>query len=110
MTTATCEEVIPMPFTKPSEFSAIARALQTECARLGLTVPAFKVPPRTCEARTISRHPAGTVVRIRLDRDPHDVTADLIDGCVAAQADLERDAIELVRDALWVAAGMALAA
>lgn len=100
----------PMPFTKPTEFANIARALQSECARLGLAVPAFRAPPRTCEARTISRHPTGVVVRVRLDRDPHSVTADLVDGCIAANPELEGETIEMTRSALWEAAGMAVAA
>lgn len=97
-------------FTRPTEFTIIARALQHECQRLGIVAPAFRSHPHAPGTRSIRRCPDGIVVSVRLDRDEHSVTSDLIDGCVVANPDLDREAIELVRSALWEAAGLAVAA
>lgn len=96
--------------TTQSEFVDICRSLQQECARLGIKVPAFRSPPRTPGPRSIARYPDGVVVHVRLDRDPHSITADLIDGCIVAQGELDRDIVEMLRGALWEAAGAAVAA
>lgn len=95
--------------TSPEEFSRIAKALDAEAARLGLTRPAFRIP---CEMgpRSIRRYPQGVVVRVAIrDRDPHDVTADLVDGVMAANPDIDKETTEQLRNALWVAAGRAVA-
>lgn len=95
--------------TTASQFAAIARALQGECARMGLRAPAFRSPPHGKAPRTIRRCPDGIVVAVRLDRDEHAVTSDLIDGCVLAAGVTEAEAGPL-RMALWEAAGEAVAA
>lgn len=99
-----------MSFTRASEFAAVARALQGECARLGIKAPAFRSPPHQSGPRSIRRCPDGVVVAVRLDRDEYAVTSDLIDGCIAANPDLDREAVELIRSELWLAAGAAVAA
>lgn len=95
-------------FTRPDEFTRIARSLMAECHRLGITVPAFRAPTHSGSPRAIRRCPDGVVVSVKLDRDPHAVTCDLVDGCIAANPGLDREAIEMVRGVLWEAAGFAL--
>lgn len=107
--TATAQEVIPMR-TTALEFAEICRALHLECHRLGIVAPAFRSPPHTRGPRSIHRYRDGVVVLVRLDRDPHSVTADLVDGIIAANPEVEGDVVELVRTALWEAAGTAVAA
>jgi hypothetical protein len=91
------------------EFARVARALGAECHRLGIPVPAFRSPPKADAPRSIRRCPGGVVVAVRLrGRDAHDWTADMIDGCVAAAG--QPEAAESIRQALWQAAGQAVAA
>lgn len=95
--------------TTALEFAQIARALGAECHRQGIAVPAFRSPPRSNAARTIRRCPQGIVVAVRLDRDACEVASDMIDGCIAAARVTEAEA-EILRGALWEAAGQAVAA
>lgn len=99
-------------FTGQATFITIGASLQAECARRGLVVPGFRARPSQECARTIKRCPNGVVVNVRLDRDPHTVAGDLIDGVIAANPALADDPllIEQVRAELWTAAGLAVAA
>jgi hypothetical protein len=65
-------------------FAATARRLGDAARAAGLTVPAFRSPPRIAGvARSIRRYPGGTVVSVRLKGRPLDVvTADMVDGVI----------------------------
>lgn len=94
-----------------AEFAAVARSLMAECHRLGLTVPAFRSPCRVAGAhRSIRRTRVGQVVVhvSHIGRDVHSVTADLIDGVIAANDLTDAQTVETMRNALWVAAGEAV--
>lgn len=93
------------------EYTKVARSLQGEARRLGLTACAFRAPCRVAGNRSIRRTRAGqVVVHVNfVGRDPIDVTGDLIDGVLAAQSDLDAVMTETMRNALWVAAGAAIA-
>lgn len=97
-------------FTTAEDFAAIARSLSRECQRLGIVTPGFRAPTHQGLVRAIKHCPDGVVVLVSLGRDPHSVTSDLIDGCVRAQGPLDAVAEEMIRGALWVAAGEAIAA
>jgi hypothetical protein len=66
-------------------FSQAARRLGAATRAVGLTVPAFRCPPRVAGAlRTIRRYPGGAVVAVRLRGRPFaDVAADMVDGVLA---------------------------
>lgn len=97
--------------TTQIEFTQIARALQAECARHGLTAPAFRSPPKTVgESRTLRRCEGVVIVAVRLDLEPHEITKSMIDGVIAANRVEDPIAVETIRGALWEAAGLALAA
>jgi len=65
-------------------FAAAARGLGDAARGAGLTVPAFRSPPRVAGAvRTIRRYPGGTVVSVQLRDRSHDaVAADMVEGVV----------------------------
>jgi hypothetical protein len=65
-------------------FAATARTLGDVARSVGLTVPAFRSPPRIeGVARTIRRYPGGTVVSVRLRNRPLDsITADMVEGVI----------------------------
>ena len=67
-------------------FADVARRLGAAAHDAGLSVPAFRSPPRVPDAaRTIRRYPAGAVVSVRLrDRPFPDVVADMVEGVLAA--------------------------
>jgi len=67
-------------------FADVARRLGAATHEAGLSVPAFRSPPRVAgAARTIRRYPAGAVVSVRLRGRPFaDVVADMVDGVLAA--------------------------
>ena len=67
-------------------FADAARRLGAAAHEAGLSVPAFRSPPRVPEAaRTIRRYPAGAVVSVRLRGRPFaEVMADMVDGVLAA--------------------------
>jgi hypothetical protein len=67
-------------------FAEVARRLGAAAHEAGLSVPAFRSPPRVPgAARTIRRYPAGAVVSVRLRGRPFaDVVADMVDGVLAA--------------------------
>lgn len=74
------------PTTSVERFAAAARALAEAARGAGLTVPAFRSPPRVPGAlRTLRRYPGGVVVSVRLRERPfEDVLVDLVEGVVAA--------------------------
>jgi hypothetical protein len=67
-------------------FADAARRLGAAAHEAGLSVPAFRSPPRVPDAaRTIRRYPAGAVVSVRLRGRPFaEVVADMVDGVLAA--------------------------
>jgi hypothetical protein len=67
-------------------FAAVARRLGAATRAAGLTVPAFRTPPRRPGApRTIRRLPGGPVVAVRLQgRIFTEVVHDMVDGVVVA--------------------------
>src|SRR6195256_4747747 len=67
-------------------FAHAARHLGAAARAAGLTVPAFRSPPRRSGApRTIRRLPGGPVVAVVLrDRAFADVLADMVEGIVIA--------------------------
>lgn len=67
-------------------FADAARRLGAAAHEAGLSVPAFRSPPRVADAaRTIRRYPAGAVVSVRLRGRPFpEVIADMVDGVLAA--------------------------
>ena len=67
-------------------FAHAARQLGAAARAAGLTVPAFRSPPRRSGApRTIRRLPGGPVVAVVLrDRAFRDVLVDMVEGIVIA--------------------------
>ena len=67
-------------------FATVARRLGAATRAAGLTVPAFRTPPRRPGApRTIRRLPGGPVVAVVLrDRVFAEVVADMVEGIVIA--------------------------
>ena len=77
------ETIIELPALR---FADTARRLGAAAHEAGLSVPAFRSPPRVADAaRTIRRYPAGAVVSVRLRGRPFpEVVADMVDGVLAA--------------------------
>jgi len=82
-------------------FAALARRLGAAARAAGLTVPAFRTPPRSnASLRTIRRLPGGPVIAVSLDgRAFGEVVRDMVDGIVVANR-LEGEAAARVRAAL----------
>jgi hypothetical protein len=85
-------------------FAHAARRLGAAARAAGLTVPAFRSPPRRPGApRTIRRLPGGPVVAVALrDRAFADVLADMVEGVVIANG-LQEPAASRVRGVLTAA-------
>ena len=81
-------------------FAHAARQLGAAARAAGLTVPAFRSPPRRSGApRTIRRLPGGPVVAVVMrDRAFADVLADMVEGVVIANR-LQEPAAARVRGA-----------
>lgn len=82
MGTVTTDTSLANPVTS-LRFSAAARLIAQEARVAGLTVPAFRSPPRLEGAvRTLRRRPdGGVVVAVRLrDRSHEAVVADMVEG------------------------------
>jgi hypothetical protein len=64
------------------QFAQVARRLGAAALAAGLTVPAFRSPPRVDGVvRTIRRFPGGAVVAVRMRGRPFpDVVADMVEG------------------------------
>jgi hypothetical protein len=75
-------------------FADVARRLGAAAHEAGLSVPAFRSPPRVPgAARTIRRYPAGAVVSVRLRGRPFaDIVNDMVDGVLAANRVAPSDA------------------
>jgi hypothetical protein len=82
-------------------FAHAARRLGAAARAAGLTVPAFRSPPRRPGApRTIRRLPGGPVVAVALrDRAFTDVLADMVEGILIAN-DLHDPAASQLRRTL----------
>jgi len=66
-------------------FAQAARVIRARLHAEGLPAPAFRSPPRTDATRTISRHPGGAVVAVRIrDREPLEWVADMVEGALRA--------------------------
>lgn len=89
-----------------ARFAAAARRLGAAARAAGLTVPAFRTPPRRPGApRTIRRLPGGPVVAVVVQgRAFTDVVRDMVDGVVVAN-DLQGEAARRVRATLLRAVG-----
>ena len=76
----------PMECSSTVSFAHAVRRLGAAARAAGLTVPAFRSPPRRPGApRTIRRLPGGPVVAVVLrDRAFADVVADMVEGIVIA--------------------------
>ena len=88
-----------------ARFAALARRLGAATRAAGLTVPAFRTPPRRPGAsRTIRRLPGGPVVAVALHgRAFGEVVLDMVDGIIVANH-LEGEAASRVRSTLLQAA------
>jgi hypothetical protein len=75
-------------------FADVARRLGATAHEAGLSVPAFRSPPRVPgAARTIRRYPAGAVVSVRMRGRPFtEVISDMVDGVLAANRVPESEA------------------
>ena len=89
-------------------FADAAKRLGAATRAAGLSVPAFRCPPRVEGARrTIRRYPGGAVVSVRLrDRPWDDVACDMVEGVVVVNR-LEGEAALRVRTGLLEALGAA---
>jgi hypothetical protein len=85
------ETIVELPALR---FADAARRLGAAAHEAGLSVPAFRSPPRVPgAARTIRRYPAGAVVSVRLRERPFvEVVADMVDGVLAANQVAPADA------------------
>jgi hypothetical protein len=85
-------------------FATAARRIGAAARAAGLSVPAFRSPPRHPRAvRTIRRLPGGSVIAVRVrERAFADVVADMIEGVLAANR-LEGEAAVRVRTMLLAA-------
>jgi hypothetical protein len=82
-------------------FADAARRLGAAAHAAGLTVPAFRCPPRIAgAARTIRRYPGGTVVSVRLRGRPFEAALDdMVEGVLVANRVEPAEAVK-VRPAL----------
>jgi hypothetical protein len=78
-------------------FAHAARVLGAAARAGGLSVPAFRSPPRIAGARrSLRRYPGGVVVAVRLhDRPFDDVAADMVEGIVIANALTDEAAVRV---------------
>ena len=108
----TADSPVPIDRAPSLRFALAARQLADACRRLGLDPPAFRSPPSLAGVdRTLHRRGGSCVVAVRVRGRPVEaVTADLIEGIVAANR-LDAEAASRVRAELWeVALGAAHAA
>ncbi|GIU91008.1 MAG: hypothetical protein KatS3mg010_2107 [Acidimicrobiia bacterium] len=106
VTPARFNPAVPVPRPPAARFAAVARRLGAATRAAGLTVPAFRTPPRRPGApRTIRRLPGGPVVAVTIrGRTFAEVVRDMVDGVVVANR-LEGEAAERVRASLLRAVG-----
>jgi hypothetical protein len=94
----------PQPRTAGSpaiQFTQAARRLGAAARAAGLSVPAFRSPPRVAGAhRTLRRYPDGAVVSVTLRGRPFDdVVVDMVEGLVRVNR-LDGDAARRFRGEL----------
>src|SRR5437762_1066879 len=88
-------------------FAETVRSLGQAARRRGLTMPAFRSPPRLAGVhRSLRRRPDGAAVVavVVRDRPWPAVVADMVDGVIAANR-LNGSAADEARASLWTAAG-----
>jgi hypothetical protein len=87
-------------------FADAAKRLGAATRAAGLTVPAFRCPPRVPGVRrTVRRYPGGAVVSVVLrDRPWDEVASDMVEGVVVVNR-LDGEAALRVRTALLEATG-----
>ena len=85
-------------------FAQVARRLGAAAQEAGLTVPAFRSPPRVDgQVRTIRRFPGGAVVSVRMKGRPFaDIVADMVEGVLVVNR-AEGEAATRARQALTAA-------
>jgi hypothetical protein len=85
-------------------FAHVARRLGLAARAAGLTVPAFRSPPRhPALVRSIRWLRGGAVVAVRLDKRTSDqIETDMVDGVIAANR-LTGEAAHRMRDTLLAA-------
>ena len=85
-------------------FAELARTMGVVARAQGLTMPAFRSPPRAAGAhRTVRRRAGGVTVAVRLRGRPWPaVVADMVEGVIVAN-DLVGPKAERARAALWEA-------
>ncbi len=90
-----------MGATPAIQFTQAARRLGVAARAAGLSVPAFRSPPRVQGARrTLRRYPDGAVVSVTLrDRPFDDVVVDMVEGLVRVNR-LDGDAARRCRGEL----------
>jgi hypothetical protein len=86
------------------QFATAARRIGAAARAAGLSVPAFRSPPRHPRAtRTIRRMPGGAVIAVRVrQRAFGEVVTDMVEGVIAANR-LEGEAAARVRRVLHAA-------
>ena len=94
-----------MGATPAIQFTQAARRLGAAARAAGLSVPAFRSPPRVAGAcRTLRRYPDGAVVSVTLRGRPFaDVVVDMVEGLVRVNR-LDGDAARRCRGELLHAA------
>ena len=88
-------------------FAEAARRLGAAAQAAGLTIPAFRCPPRVPGVpRTVRRYPGGSVVSVVLKgREFEDVAGDMVEGVLVVNK-LEGEAAGRFRGALCDAVGL----
>jgi hypothetical protein len=89
-------------------FVQVARRLGAAARAQGLTVPAFRSPPRVDGVvRTVRRYPGGAVVAVRMrGRAFRDVAGDMVEGVIVVNG-LGGEAADRMRRVLDEATGLA---
>ncbi|MEX2255558.1 MAG: hypothetical protein WEC34_08980 [Acidimicrobiia bacterium] len=102
----TADRATRAPAGPVMRFADAAKRLGAATRAAGLTVPAFRCPPRVPGARrTVRRYPGGAVVSVVLrDRAWDEVASDMVEGVVVVNR-LEGEAALRMRTALLEATG-----
>jgi len=94
------------PSVPALRFAEAAKRLGAATRAAGLTVPAFRCPPRVPGApRTVRRYPGGAVVSVVMRERPWDeIAGDMVEGVLVVNR-LEGEAALRMRTALLEAVG-----
>ncbi len=94
------------PSVPALRFADAAKRLGAATRAAGLTVPAFRCPPRVPGApRTVRRYPGGAVVSVLMRERPWDeIAGDMVEGVLVVNR-LEGEAALRMRTALLEAVG-----